>query len=188
MEIAARPGEGSTTQRNAPVATDQLRPVPDDLAGLPPTFADDGLVTGASFAPPADGVTALLLAPAGIPGALATLRGRALGAGDPFDATGGVAAAIDVALGRAGLDRDGVDRWELVEPSAATFLALAVAIGDQGARINPDGGAIATGDAGAAEELRLVADTVHRLAPGEVVAVLTGGPTGSAVSVWERDS
>ncbi len=81
-----------------------------------------------------------------------------------------------------------MDRWEVIEPSAAGFLTLATAIGDPTAPINPDGGALATGDAAAAEELRLAVDALHRIEPGRIVVTLAGGPTGSAVSVWERSS
>lgn len=188
VEVAARPGSASTIQRNAPIASDSFRPLPDDLDALPATFADGGTITAASFAPAADGVTAVVLGPPTTPASLAVLRGRAQGAGDPFDSTGAIGTTIDRALGRAGLTRAEVDRWEVVEPSAAAFLTIATAIADPTASINPDGGALATGDAAAAEELRLAVDALHRVGPGGVVVTLAGGPTGSAVSVWERAS
>ena len=186
LEVAARPADGSTVQRNAPIATDVLRPAPADPADLPPAYADDGLLTAASNAPPADGVTGLVLAPDGTPGAIARLRAAVTAAGSPFDATGDAAGALDRALERAGLDRSGVARWEVAESSAAGFLALAAVFGACDAPINPDGGAIATGDAAAAEELRLGIDALLRSAPGEIVVALAGGPTGAAISVWER--
>jgi hypothetical protein len=37
-----------------------------------------------------------------------------------------------------------------------------------------------------AEELRLGIDALLRSAPGEIVVALAGGPTGAAISVWER--
>jgi len=52
--------------------------------------------------------------------------------------------------------------------------------------VNPSGGALTVGDAAAADELRLVTDAAARVAPGQLWATVAGGPTGAAVSVWER--
>ena len=62
VAVAARPGDaaGRGMYRGDPVATDVVRDW-GDAAELPPAFDDDGLLTAATFAPPADCVTAVLL-------------------------------------------------------------------------------------------------------------------------------
>ena len=70
VAVAARPGDaaGRGVYRGDPVAADGLRDW-GEAAELPPAFDDDGLLTAATFAPPADCVSAVLLqageAPAG---------------------------------------------------------------------------------------------------------------------------
>ena len=62
VAVAARPGgaAGRGVYRGDPVAADVVRSW-GDTAELPPAFDDDGLLTAATFAPPADAVTAVLL-------------------------------------------------------------------------------------------------------------------------------
>ena len=106
VAVAARPGDaaGRGVYRGDPVAADVVRDW-GDAADLPPAFDDDGLLTAATFAPPADCVTAVLLqastseagasgghsggtAGAGSPGLAAgrtTVAGMGRAAGDPFD-------------------------------------------------------------------------------------------------------
>ena len=62
VAVAARPGDaaGRGVYRGDPVAADVVRDW-GDAAELPPAFDDDGLLTAATFAPPADCVTAVLL-------------------------------------------------------------------------------------------------------------------------------
>ena len=60
VAVAARPGDaaGRGVYRGDPVAADVVRSW-GDTAELPPAFDDDGLLTAATFAPPADGVAAV---------------------------------------------------------------------------------------------------------------------------------
>ena len=62
VAVAARPGAASQrgVYRGDPVGADFVRDW-GDAADLPPAFDDDGLLTAATFAPPADGVAAVLL-------------------------------------------------------------------------------------------------------------------------------
>ena len=62
VAVAARPGDAAArgVYRGDPVAADVVRSW-GDTAELPPAFDDDGLLTAATFAPPADGVAAVLL-------------------------------------------------------------------------------------------------------------------------------
>ncbi len=210
VAVAARPGDaaGRGVYRGDPVGADVVRDW-GDASELPPAFDDDGLLTAATFAPPADAVAAVLLqagaheaesigerrdetaaARAGEtlrPAApLATVAGTGRAAGDPFDPVGNVAAAVGRALAEAEADLDAVDDIAVVEHDAATATLVARALGIDGARINCSGGAVATGNAGAAEELRLITDGLA-VPAGHRLLTISAGPTGSAAIVWQTD-
>ncbi len=188
VAVAARPGDaaGRGVYRGAPVAADVVRDW-GDAAELPPAFDDGGLLTAATFAPPADCVTVVLLqaGEAPVPDGVATVAGMGRAAGDPFDPVGNVAAAVGRALGDAGVELSAVDGIAVVEHDAATTMLVARALDIDAQRINPDGGAVATGNAGAAEELRLIADGLA--VPGGPLLTISAGPTGSAAIVWQTD-
>ena len=260
VAVAAQPGDaaGRGVYRGDPVTADVLRSW-GDTAELPPAFDDDGLLTAATFAPPADGVAAVLLqagkhetgSPDSQPGGttaalartgpagqaqaaenqsgqpdeqragttaalageaptrsravsthpttaalageahgpaatLATIAGTGRAAGDPFDPTGNVAVSVGQALAEAGVELAAVDDISVVEHDAATPMLVARALGIDGERINRAGGAVATGNAGAAEELRLIADGLagHAAGDGRLLLTISAGPTGSAAVVW----
>jgi len=249
VAVAARPGDaaGRGVYPGDPVPADVVRSW-GDPAELPPAFDDEGLLTAATFAPPADCVAAVLLqaveGPAGAPtrlapvagglppaglreastsseplgvppagtatagastaetvtpsrsescsgeaggrdAALATVVGTGRAAGDPFDPTGNVAVAVDRALAETGTALDAVDSIAVVEHDAATVMLVALALGVEAGRINRAGGAVATGNAGAAEELRLITDGLADGA-GNLLLTISAGPTGSAVILLQR--
>lgn len=182
-----------------PVSADRVRDL-GAIADLPPAFGAEGLLTAATFAPPADAVTVLLLQsdepgrprepvepgrPAEPETAVVVGTGRA--AGDPFDPVSGVRAAVDQALGSGGLKIDDIAAVAVVEPTAAAPILVGRTLGIDPAEINRSGGALATGDAGAAEELRLIADGLVSLEPGLHLLTISAGPTGSVATVWCRD-
>lgn len=199
-----------------PVSADRVRDL-GAVADLPPAFGEGGLLTAATFAPPADAVTALLLQsdepgrpiepgksaepvesgksaepeePAE-PGRLeepetAAVVGTGRAAGDPFDPIGGIRAAVDRALGSSGFEVDDMATIATVEPTAAAPILVSRALGVGLDRINLSGGALATGDAGAAEELRLIADGLVGLKPGQHLLTISAGPTGSVATAWCR--
>ena len=203
VAVAARPGDAAArgVYPGDPVAADAVRSW-GDTAGLPPAFDDDGLLTAATFAPPADAVAAVLLRAGDQPGpqsgggaagegwgdggVLATVAGMGRAAGDPFDPTGNVAAAVGRALSEAGAELDDVDDIAVVEQDAATVMLVAKALGIDPARLNRAGGAVATGNAGAAEELRLITDGLADGAGSRLLTV-SAGPTGSAAILWQMD-
>ena len=210
MAVAARPGDaaGRGVHRGDPVAADVVRDW-GDAAELPPAFDDDGLLTAATFAPPADGVAAVLLqaraSGAGSTGErhgetaavlagealrpaapLATVAGMGRAAGDPFDPVGNVSAAVERALADAGVELDTVDDITIAEHDAATAMLVGRALNIDGARINRSGGAVATGDSGAAEELRLITDGLA-VPAGERLLTISAGPTGSAAILCRTD-
>ncbi len=187
-----------------------------DAAELPPAFDDDGLLTAATFAPPADCVAAVLLqageasVPGGVagtkqagdpsdpvgnvavavaraPGGIATVAGMGRAAGDPFDPVGNVAVAVGRALGGTGVELSAVDSIYVVEHNAATAMLVACALDIDAERINRDGGAVATGNAGAAEELRLITDGLAVPAGERLLLTISAGPTGSTAIVWHTD-
>ena len=189
VAVAARPGDSAArgVYRGDPVAADALRQW-GDAAELPPAFDDEGLLTAATFAPPADGVAAVLLQ-AGPATPLATVAGMGRAAGDPFDPVGNVGAAVGRALAEGGVELDAVDNIAVVEHDAATVMLVARALDIDGARINRAGGAVATGNTGAAEELRLITDGLAgpAVAGGGPLLTISAGPTGSAAIVWHID-
>ena len=217
VAVAARPGDaaGPGVYRGDPVDADGLRDW-GDAAELPPAFDDDGLLTAATFAPPADCVTAVLLqageapVPGGVagtgqagdpsdpvgnvavavgraPGGMAAVAGTGRAAGDPFDPVGNVAAAVGRALGDAGVELSAVDGISVVEHDAATAMLVARALDIDAECINRDGGAVATGNAGAAEELRLITDALAVTGGERLLLTISAGPTGSAAIVWRKD-
>ena len=189
VAVAARPGDaaGRGVYRGDPIAADVLRQR-GDPGKLPPAFDDDGLLTAATFAPPADGVAAVLLQ-AGPATPLATVAGMGRAAGDPFDPVGNVGAAVGRALAEGGVGLDAVNNIAVVENDAATVMLVARALDIDGACINRAGGAVATGNAGAAEELRLITDGLAgpAVAGGGPLLTISAGPTGSAAIVWHMD-
>ena len=67
------------------------------------------------------------------------------------------------------------------------MLLVARALGIDGERINRAGGSVATGNAGAAEELRLITDGLVEPVTGRLLLTISAGPTGSAAIVWQMD-
>ena len=160
--VAARPGSGSppSVVRGDLVLEDFVRDL-SDAAALPPMFDDDGLLTAATLAPPADAITALVLTSEPMVKPLGTVVGVGRGVGDPFDPNSGLAGAVGMSLGRAGLSLSEIDRVDVVENDAAAGLLAAQALGIDADDLNPAGGAVATGNAGPAEELRLLTDSLR---------------------------
>ena len=190
VAVAARPGDaaGRGVYRGDPVAADVVRDW-GDAAELPPAFDDDGLLTAATFAPPADCVSAVLLQAGEAPasGGTATVAGMGRAAGDPFDPVGNVAVAVGRALGDAGVELAAVDGISVVEHDAATALLVARSLDIDAERINRGGGAVATGNAGAAEELRVITDGLAVTGGQRLLLTISAGPTGSAAIVWQKD-
>ena len=95
--------------------------------------------------------------------------------------------AVGRALAEAGVELDAVGDIAVVEHDAATVMLVARALGIDGARINRAGGSVATGNAGAAEELRLITDGLVEPVAGRLLLTISAGPTGSAAIVWQMD-
>ncbi len=183
-------------RRGDPVDCDVIRDW-GSASDLPPAFDDDGLLTAASFAVPADQIAAVLLQAApqsGTAGARIIGTGRAVG--DPFDPVGNVSAAVNSALSTADSGISEIDQILVAEHDAATAMLVAASLHIDVERVNRHGGALATGNSGAAEELRLITDSLTNSGSGSVsggvncdgtglLLAISAGPGGSAAVVFE---
>jgi acetyl-CoA C-acetyltransferase len=149
------------------------------LARMKPVFSATGTVTAGNTCGVYDGAAAVALVPQalqqalGVPG-LAVLSTAVVGV-DPEMPALGAAPAIRLALERAGVELADVDVLELTEAFAAQVLACTDqlgwdALGADGERVCPDGGAIALGHpwgaSGALLAVRLFSRLVRQNQPG----------------------
>jgi len=200
VAVEARPQSSADcgVRRGDPVDCDVIRDW-GSASDLPPAFDDDddGLLTAASFAAPADQIAAVLLQAvpqSGTAGARIIGTGRAVG--DPFDPVGNVAAAVNSALSTADSGISEIDQILVAEHDAATAMLVAASLHIDVERVNRHGGAVATGNSGAAEELRLITDSLTASGLGSVsggvncdgsglLLAISAGPGGSAAVVFE---
>lgn len=172
VTVGARPGDAVAVQRDSPIDADVIRAVPiDDLV---PIFDDDGTTTAASYAPAADGVSVLVL---GRGNTIADILEVNAAGGSPFDLAGPV-RAFDPR-------RVQIDVLDLAVSSASMALVALTALGVD-ANVDRHGGTIAVGDAGAAEDLRLVVDAIHRAPEDAVGQALRVAPGAAAGCLWHR--
>ena len=138
---------------------------PETLAGLRTAFRPDGVITAGNSSQISDGAAALLISS----GEFARSRGMtplarvhtvALAGDDPVMMLTAPIAATAKALKRAGLGIDDIGAYEVNEAFAPVPLAWQAETGAHDDRLNPLGGAIATGHplggTGAALMTRLV--------------------------------
>lgn len=162
------------------------------LARLRPSFKPDGTVTAGNASPLTDGAAAVLIAREDLGlKPLMRLRAWAFTAAAPQDgALFGTVTAIPLALQRAGLTLDRMDRIELHEAFAAQVVATSRKLGGLDmARTNVWGGSIAIGHPFGATGARLVMTLSAALqaSGGEfgLVASCALGGIGCAM-VWQR--
>ena len=174
VTVGARPGESVAVQRDTPIGTDVVRTIVIDE--LEPIFEADGTTTAAGFAPPADGVSVIVLSSSGDP--IGRIERTVVAAGSPFDLRGPVMSAAD--------DDFAPDRVDLACSSASMALMAVNALAVDAELIDANGGSIAVGDAAAAEDLRLLVDGLHRAAPDATGRALRVAPGAAAGCVWRR--
>ncbi|HEY0963667.1 MAG TPA: acetyl-CoA C-acetyltransferase [Pseudomonadales bacterium] len=162
------------------------------LAKPAPAFAADGTVTAANASGINDGAAAVLLMH---DDALRTHGATSLARVVSWASTGvepmlmglGPVSAVNLALQRAGWQRDDVDLWEINEAFAAQVLAVLRELRIDPERVNVDGGAIALGHPIGASGARVLVTLVHALqARGKrrgVAALCIGGGMGIAMCV-----
>jgi acetyl-CoA C-acetyltransferase len=139
------------------------------LMAMPPEN-QGGTATAANLAPWADGAASLIMLSAqrakdlGCK-ALAKMSGFGVAAGHPLLLERTTLRSIRKALTQCGLTLEDMDILKIHTPSAAYGLALEEMLGETAAcRMNPDGGSLAFGHAGAATGAIMAADMIHRLA------------------------
>lgn len=166
---------------------------------LRPAFKKDGTVTAANSSSFNDGASALVLANAELARehaaksrVLARIVSSADAALDPMDFPVAPAAAIPIALQRAGLQASDISLWEINEAFAVVVLANARLLGLEGRMdaVNPAGGAIALGHAIGSSGSRILTTLVHRLKVGEFgcVGICNGGGAATAMVVQRVDA
>jgi 3-oxoadipyl-CoA thiolase len=138
------------------------------LAKLRPAFAKDGTVTAGNSSGINDGAAVVLLVEEETARRLGLMPMAAIGpsatAGvDPAHMGIGPVPATRKVLKRAGIDLRDIDIIELNEAFAAQSLACIRELGMDGAKVNPNGGAIALGHPLGCSGARLVTTLVHEM-------------------------
>jgi acetyl-CoA acetyltransferase family protein len=162
----------------------------EGLAGLKPSFRQDGTITAGNASPLNDGASAVLLgssAASDLIGAapLARIAGRGAAANEPPRFGIAPVEAANRALARAGIGWSDVAAVELNEAFAVQSLACIDAWGIDPSIVNAKGGAIAIGHPLGASGGRVLGTLAHRLrTSGErwgVAAICIGVGQGLAV-------
>jgi len=141
---------------------------PEQLAGLKPAFAADGVITAGNSSQVSDASAALLLTTSEAAAArgwrpLARVHTAVLAADDPLLMLTAPIPATQKALARAGLALEDIGVFEVNEAFASVPLAWLAETGAPPDRLNPDGGAIAIGHPLGASGARIATTLVHHL-------------------------
>lgn len=144
----------------------------EKMATLRAVFKENGKITAANASQISDGAAALLLASGEAADRLglkkrARIVARAVVGSDPRLTLTGPIPATRKVLEKAGLALDDMDIIEINEAFACVVLAWAKELGPKMDRVNPDGGAIATGHPLGATGAILMTKLVHALERGE---------------------
>ena len=140
----------------------------EKLANLAPRFKKDGVVTAGNASGITDGAAAVVMttlerAEAEGLKPLGRILGWASVGVDPDVMGIGPAFAMPLALHRAGLDLDQMDRIEINEAFAPQVLACVDELGIEIEKLNPNGGAISLGHPLGASGARLAYTLLHEL-------------------------
>lgn len=155
---------------------------------LSPLFEPGGVITAANMASEADGAAVVLVASGAVAERLglvpkAMFTALASAAGDPSLWPLAAVSACRLAVARAGTGFDDIDRFEIHESSAAAALAWLSSTGAEPGRLNPDGGALATGSPLGAVGVGMFAGAVDALVGGaghSLVSIAGDGGTATA--------
>ena len=177
--------------------TYELQTSIEKLAGLPPAFAEDGLVTAGNAPGLNDGAAALVVTSrAAAKGQglqpMARIVGYMLAAVDPQWIFAAPARAIPALLAKLGWSLDEVDLIELNEAFAAQVLANGVDMQRQAfdwdwQKVNVNGGAVALGHPIGASGARVLVTLIHALQQRGlsrgIAALCLGGGEAVAMAV-----
>ncbi|MEP1539007.1 MAG: acetyl-CoA C-acyltransferase family protein [Paracoccaceae bacterium] len=165
---------------------------PDALAGLRPVFQKDGSVTAGNASGINDGAAALVLARADAAQAAGLKpKARILGyahAGVRPDVMGiGPIPAVQNLLVKTGLSIEDFDVIESNEAFASQALAVSKELGMDGAKVNPNGGAIALGHpvgaTGAIITLKALYELERTGGTKGLITMCIGGGQGIALAI-----
>jgi acetyl-CoA acetyltransferase family protein len=171
-----------------------LRPETDlkAVGGLKPVFRPDGVITAGNASPLSAGAAAMVLMSAQtaqkkgiVP--LGVIRSIGFAGVDPTLMGIGPLPAIRMALGKAGIEAEAIDYWEINEAFSVVVLNCIAELDIQPKRVNVNGGAIAIGHPLGATGIRLVG-TLARILSGKkarygCAAACIGGGQGIAVII-----
>ncbi len=167
------------------------------LARLKPAFKADGTVTAGNASGLNDGAAMLALCTDEFASQhglqpLAEILGYAAIGVDPAVMGIGPAAAIPLALARAGVTLADIDLFELNEAFAAQSIAVRRELGLDAGKVNVSGGAVALGHPIGASGARVLVTLLHALrAQGKqhgVASLCIGGGMGIAVVLRTADA
>jgi acetyl-CoA acyltransferase len=190
----AEPGTPPTGAVFAADETIRRDSTPERLAGLKPSFREDGRVTAGNASQISDGAAALLLMSAERAAALglrprARIRAHATVGSDPALMLTGPVAATRAVLARAGLTTADIPLYEVNEAFAPVPLMWMREIGVDPDRLNVQGGAIALGHPLGASGARIMASLLNMMerrdAPFGLQAICCAGGLGTA-TILER--
>ena len=165
---------------------------PDALAGLRPVFQKDGSVTAGNASGINDGAAAMVLARADAAQAAGLKpKARILGyahAGVRPDVMGiGPIPAVQNLMAKTGLSIDDFDVIESNEAFASQALAVSKELGMDGAKVNPNGGAIALGHpvgaTGAIITLKALYELERTGGTKGLITMCIGGGQGIALAI-----
>jgi acetyl-CoA C-acetyltransferase len=189
IEVTARHGSQLFAQDEHPRPGTQV----DALARLRPAFRrEGGTVTAGNASGLNDGAAAVIVTSARAADEMGlepmgTVEGYASVGVEPELMGIGPIPAVRKALGRAGLELDDVDLFELNEAFAAQSLAVIKELGIDPVRVNPHGGAIALGHPIGASGGRILVTLIHELRRSHlnrgVAALCVGGGQGQAAII-----
>jgi acetyl-CoA C-acetyltransferase len=162
IKVAGRKGEVTVERDEHPRDGMTL----ESMTKLPAVFRKGGVVTAGNASGITDGAAAILVASRaaarelGLP-VVARLVGWEVVGVDPRIMGIGPVPAVRRLLEKTGVAKDAIDEIELNEAFAAQVLACNQELGFDGARLNPDGGAISLGHPIGASGTRILVTLLH---------------------------
>lgn len=186
VEVASRDG-ATVVDRDEGIRPDTT---PAALSRLRPSFGEGGTITAGNASQISDGAAAVVIASPAFAASrglapMAEIAGHGMSAGD-FPMLHTVpAAALEIALRRAGIGAADLDRLEVNEAFAAVALHVTRMVGVPEDRVNVRGGAVALGHPIGATGARLAVTLVHQLRRDGLrwgaAAICGGGGQGDAL-------
>lgn len=164
----------------------------ESLAGLRPHFGPNSLVTAGNASGVVDGAAAVVLKSADRAAKdgdkpLARIVDWGIVGLDPSIMAYGPVPSSKLALERAGLEVEDIDRWEINEAFSGQAVACIQELGLEADKVNVNGGAVGLGHPLAATGTRLILTLAHELRRSDgrygIATACIGGGQGIAVII-----